>query len=460
MFNEQFDLIVNPFGITSSLDFLFKSTAFEESMAHLIYGLDNGEAIVMITGPIGSGKTMSLQSFLTNLGDKYEFALVTNTQVTHVELLKLILDDLDIELDPRWDKSDLLIAFKDYLINARKNGHKVIVVIDEAQNLNSEVLEEVRLLTNLGQGSEQLVQLILVGQPELKEIVKSPELAQLKQRIRVHYEVETLTYDEMVGYVNHRMEVAGCTREVFKSSALKKLFEISGGVPRLVNTHAGNAILSAYVANRSMVTTQDVEEGVDENRVDGPAPEKRAIAAPKKKKTGSRALWLLLGFLVLSAPLIWYFFYYLESPALPENIRQTDTVSLTDVTPEVPDSVDSTKVSEPVIVLSETNDTEDSLIIAIPVPKIEEVTYFIHVASFQDLARSEGQLERFKHDSLSGFIKETEVDGVKWFRLLLGPMLSKDEAESVGNRLRDEGVVGYYGVQKISSVDDDGNKGL
>lgn len=234
-------------------------------MAHLVYGLNNNEAIILITGPIGSGKTMCLQSFLSGLGSEYHFALVTNTQVTHVELLKLILDDLGIQLDPHWDKSDLLIAFKDYLIESRKLGKKIVVVIDEAQNLGAQVLEEVRLLTNLGQGSDQLVQLILVGQPELQDILDRPELAQLRQRIRVHYQVEKLSFEEMVGYVEHRLAVSGCRRRIFEPDAFMRLFQLSGGVPRLVNTHAGNALLSAFVAQREMVTVQDVEEGVTED---------------------------------------------------------------------------------------------------------------------------------------------------------------------------------------------------
>jgi type II secretory pathway predicted ATPase ExeA len=281
MYLEHFGLYVKPFGISPQLDFLYKSSAFEESMAHLVYGLDNSEAIVLITGPIGSGKTMALQSFLTELGPNYQSALVTNTQVTTIELLKLILEDLGAPLGPGWDKSDLLISFKNLLAQSWRDGKKVIVVIDEAQNLSAEVLEEVRLLTNLGQGMEQPVQLVLVGQPELKEIVNSPELAQLRQRIRVHCEVTTLDFQEMVEYVNHRMKVAGCDREVFEPSALERLFEVSGGVPRLVNTFAGDALLSAFVSMKTTVSRRDIDEGIRSEGAedDGPRPELDPILA-------------------------------------------------------------------------------------------------------------------------------------------------------------------------------------
>src|SRR5512145_2572914 len=144
MYLEHFGLTVSPFGISPRLDFLYKSGAFEESMAHLVYGLDSSEAIVMITGAIGTGKTMAVQSFLSYLGDRYMSALVTNTCVDGRELLKLILDDLGAPFDAGADKSDLLIAFKKFLIEAGREGKRIVIVIDEAQNLARGVLEEIR----------------------------------------------------------------------------------------------------------------------------------------------------------------------------------------------------------------------------------------------------------------------------------------------------------------------------
>ena len=264
MYLDHFGLTVNPFGLSPKLEFLYKSSAFEESMAHLIYGVDNSEAIVMITGAIGTGKTMALQSFMANLNQSFQWALVTNTQVTPTELLKLILEDLGIEFPLGCDKSDLLILFKEFLIKTSRNGQRVIIIIDEAQNMTREVLEEIRLLTNLGQGDIQPVQVILVGQPELEAVVNRPDLAQLRQRIRVHYRLEPLSRKEVEEYLNHRMAVAGCKDHVFKSAAIDLIADYSGGVPRLVNSLAGQALLSAFVAGRRHVTAEDVEppEGV------------------------------------------------------------------------------------------------------------------------------------------------------------------------------------------------------
>ena len=284
MYLEHFGLGVNPFSLSPKLDFLYKSGTFEESMAHLIYGLDNHEAIVLITGAIGTGKTMALQSFLTNLGPRFEFALITNTRVTAIELLKLILEDLGVGFPFGADKSDLLILFKDFLQGASREGKMVLIVVDEAQNLAPEVLEEIRLLTNLGQGETQPVQIILVGQPELEETVNRPDLAQIRQRIRVHYNLDPLTRKETEEYLNHRMSVAGCGRKVFSSGAIDRIFQSSRGVPRLVNTMAGEALLSAFVAGHEVVQPKDVEVEQDLRFETGPAPAQvQASAAPTIK---------------------------------------------------------------------------------------------------------------------------------------------------------------------------------
>lgn len=287
---QHFGLSVNPFGISPRLDFLYKSGAFEESMAHLVYGLDNSEAIVMISGAIGTGKTMAVQSFLSYLGSRYLSALITNTCVDGRELLKLILDDLNVPFDAGADKSDLIIAFKRFLISTGHEGKRTVIVIDEAQNLAQEVLEEIRQLTNLGQGEEQPVQIILVGQPELEAIVQRPELAQLKQRIRVHYKLAPLTRQEIEEYVDHRMEVAGGKSGVFGAKALDLIYRQSGGVPRVVNTLCAEALLSAFVAGRQKVEIGDTGEQAAQADANEPAkPVVRADTAlsPSRPMAGA-----------------------------------------------------------------------------------------------------------------------------------------------------------------------------
>ncbi|MBK8167119.1 MAG: AAA family ATPase [bacterium] len=275
MFLREFGLAVHPFGISPRLDFLYKSGAFEESIAHLVYGLENSEAFIMITGAIGTGKTIAIQSFLSHLGNRYLTALVTNTSVDPKELLKLVLEDLGVPLEAGADKSDLLIAFKKFLIESGRDGKRIIVVIDEAQNLSREALEEVRLLTNLGQGDEQPVQIVLAGQPELEEVLRRADLAQLRQRIRVHYKLAPLTRRELEEYVDHRMVVAGGSAGVFSGRSLDRIYEVSRGIPRVVNTLCGDSLLAAYVAGRFKVEAEDVGEtaaGPAPTAADRPAP--------------------------------------------------------------------------------------------------------------------------------------------------------------------------------------------
>jgi type II secretory pathway predicted ATPase ExeA len=282
MYLEHFGLAVTPFGISPRLDFLYRSGAFEESMAHLVYGLDNHEAIVVITGAIGTGKTMAIQSFLSHLGDRYESALITNTSVDAKELLKLILEDLGSPMPVGADKSDLLILFKQVLLANGRQGKRLVIFIDEAQNLAREVLEEIRLLTNLGQGAEQPVQIILVGQPELDEMIQRPDLAQLKQRIRVHYKLAPLSRQELEEYVDHRMVVAGGAAGIFTNRALDEVYRLSNGVPRVVNTLCGEGLLSAFVAGRRKVEASDFADaanGYAEVRV----PAQPAAEAPKSE---------------------------------------------------------------------------------------------------------------------------------------------------------------------------------
>jgi len=284
MYLEHFGLATNPFGLSPKLDFLYRSGAFEESIAHLLYGLDNSEAIVMITGPIGAGKTMAIQSFLSHLGSHFHFALVTNTRLTSLELLKLVLEDLEVSFPERPDKSDLLIRFKDFLIESGREGKRVLIVIDEAQNLDADVLEEIRLLTNLGQGEGQPVQVILLGQPELEAKVNADGLAQLRQRIRVHYHLEPLSRQELGSYIRHRMSVAGCEKEVFENKALDRIFQLSGGIPRLVNSLAGDALLATFVAGKKTVSDAEVTEQ-ERMRPTGPRTLAQPEPAPRPKAT-------------------------------------------------------------------------------------------------------------------------------------------------------------------------------
>ncbi|MFH1841971.1 MAG: AAA family ATPase [bacterium] len=260
MYLDHYGLVTDPFSLTPRLDFLYSSGAYEESFAHLAYALENGEALTLITGPIGIGKTLVVHSFLSYLGPNYVPALVNTTQVGYKELLKLILSELGVGVPPGADRADFLTALKMEAKSRREKGQTLLIVIDEAQDLSIATLEGVRLLTNLDQVAGQAVQVVLVGQPDLERKLMVPELTQLRQRIRVHYRLEPLTPNELGEYIEHRMTVAGCERTIFKQDALDRIFEYSHGIPRLVNTLAGEALLSAYVDGLREVRAKHVEK--------------------------------------------------------------------------------------------------------------------------------------------------------------------------------------------------------
>ncbi len=448
MYLDHFGLAVNPFGLSPKLEFLYQSGAFEESMAHLIYGVENSEAIIMITGAIGTGKTMALQSFMANLNQGFQWALVTNTQVTPVELLKLILDDLGVKFPPGCDKSDLLILFKEFLVNTSHSGQHVIIIIDEAQNMAREVLEEVRLLTNLGQGDIQPVQVILVGQPELEAVVNRSDLAQLRQRIRVHYRLDPLSRKEVEEYLNHRMAVAGCKDHVFKSGAIDRIAEASGGVPRLVNSLAGQALLSAFVAGHKQVHTSDltVPEGSSPIPTVQVAPVEKTPAAPvvnssetitrtrnphavrrsKTKKNQTPLLVALLVILLALAALGLYLRVDLPSiidrvsPAIPENIGVAvcqDTVAA-EVSPE-PASLRASQLQA---------GTVDSVARLNVVPHAQP-KFYVQVASFKTPARAEKCCQELQAAGFATLVKQQLISDILWQRVLIGPYSDRASAK-------------------------------
>lgn len=494
MYLEHFGLAVNPFGLSPKLDFLFKSSSFEESMAHLIYGIDNSEAIVMITGPIGTGKTMSLQSFLTNLGPTFHSALVTNTQVNSLELLKLILEDLEIDLPPRCDKSDLLILFKDFLLEASLHGRRVIIVIDEAQNLPLEVLEEVRLLTNLGQGDLQPVQIILVGQTELESLVNQPKLAQLKQRIRVHYRLDPLSRKEVADYLNHRMKVAGGEEKVFKTSAVDRIFQLSKGVPRVVNSLAGSALLSAFVAGRKNVLPEDIdepEEATLPEPVAGAAPDKQSAASREAaRETGQRRGWVaaVLILIALGAAAV---YFANDIQAYYASLTARDPGTPPAISPGIPPVADAQpSASElpvfPVAVSSLAQPDQNSSVVAgadsatfgqvgdeaphdftaeaLPVETEKPVIsgqaplgeqprprgdFFVHLASFRKGERARAFVDSLAAMHRDAVVKSVDISGKTWYRVYLGPFLSREEARVRVEAIRRESDLKYFKIVEM-----------
>jgi type II secretory pathway predicted ATPase ExeA len=224
------------------------------------------DGFVVITGEIGAGKTTLIESFLKEIQTDVVVAQINQTQVTAVDFLQAVL--VQFGFSPfKMKKAELIATLNNFLIEQHGAGRKVLLIVDEAQNLSLRVLEEIRLLSGVETTKEKVLRIILAGQPELNEKLDAPELIQLAQRIRLRFHLSTLSASEMRAYIEHRLEVAGAgDRQIFAEDTFSEIFRYTGGVPRLVNTLCDTAMMSAFASNRDGVTVGDVASAVDELR--------------------------------------------------------------------------------------------------------------------------------------------------------------------------------------------------
>ncbi len=266
MYTSFFGLNEKPFSITPDPRYLFMSERHGEALAHLVYGVTESGGFIQLTGEVGTGKTTLVRTLLANrLPDNADVAVVLNPQQTALEFLQSICEELHLELPEHRDSSKALIdMLNEHLLQAHADGRRTIVVVDEAQNLRPDVLEQVRLLTNLETSKQKLLQIILIGQPELRELLARNDLRQLAQRITGRYHLEPLSREETASYIEHRLKVAGALGEIFDPGAKKEAFRLSQGVPRLVNVICDRALLGAYSLESRKVTPRLVRRAAAE----------------------------------------------------------------------------------------------------------------------------------------------------------------------------------------------------
>jgi len=266
MYTSFFGLNEKPFAITPDPRYLYLSERHAEALAHLAYGISEAGGFIQLTGEVGTGKTTVLRSLLQQLPAHCDVALILNPRVTPAEFLLCICDELHVQVPPAAANSvktlvDLLTHF---LLDAHARGRRLVLMVDEAQNLAADVLEQVRLLTNLETATQKLLQIILIGQPELRAVLSQPELRQLAQRVTGRYHLESLRREETLAYIRHRLRVAGATRELFTPAALRELHRLSDGVPRIINVIADRALLGAYTREEHRVTGALVRRAASE----------------------------------------------------------------------------------------------------------------------------------------------------------------------------------------------------
>jgi general secretion pathway protein A len=264
VYTEFFGLTEKPFSITPDPRYLYMSARHADALAHLIYGISESGGFIQLTGEVGTGKTTLIRSLLEQLPEKAEIALILNPQLSSREFLQVICEELGTT-PPRDDSVKARIdSLNSHLLERHAAGKRVVLIVDEAQTLSPELLEQVRLLTNLETAKQKLLQIILIGQPELRDLLSRPEMRQIAQRVTGRYHLEPLSKEDTAAYVRHRMRVAGAQSDVFKASGVRRLFSRSRGIPRLINVVADRALLAAYTQDRHNVDGKLIERAAAE----------------------------------------------------------------------------------------------------------------------------------------------------------------------------------------------------
>ncbi len=265
MYLDFFQLNEFPFNVTPDPRFLFFSERHREAFDSLLYGIEHRKGFIVLTGEVGCGKTTTCRSVLNKLPRTTHSAFILNPSITATQLVRSILLDLNIEPKGQ-DKLVHINQLNRFLLQCLEKHENVAVIIDESQNLDSQLMEQVRMLSNLETDQHKLMQIILSGQPELKERLQQPELRQLRQRIMVHCDLAPLSIVDAAHYIQHRLTIAGAPDPIsfFESSAVEKIHKRAGGIPRQINTVCDRALLSAYIRKNRQVTSQDVENALVE----------------------------------------------------------------------------------------------------------------------------------------------------------------------------------------------------
>lgn len=264
MYLNAFHFHQPPFSIAPNPAMLFPSQRHQEAIGYLSYGLQGQGGFVMLTGEVGTGKTMVSRSVLADLADDVKVAYILNPTLSSIELLESVCEAFAIENVESGSHKSLSNGLQQFLMTQYQQGNRCVLVIDEAQHLSSDALEQLRLFTNLETNERKLLQIILIGQPELQEKLNQRELRQLAQRITARYHLLPFTATETHAYIQHRLVLAGGRSDLFDSKAIKLIYQASSGTPRLINLMADRALMGAYALNSSTVTANIAKQAISE----------------------------------------------------------------------------------------------------------------------------------------------------------------------------------------------------
>ncbi len=265
MYNQHFGLHDNPFSIAPDPRFLFLGARHEEALAHLLYGIVESRGFVQLTGEVGTGKTTVTRALLRRLPANIDVALILNPRLNAAEFVASILEDLGVPYDSQYATLKRLVdTLNRYLLATHARGRNVVVIVDEAQTLERDVLEQIRLLTNLETDERKLLQIVLVGQPELGELLSRHDLRQLAQRITARYHLEPISLQDTQSYIYHRLWVSGATHPIFSKEAIRRIHKHTNGIPRLINLLCDRALLGAFSQGLTNVEANIIDKAANE----------------------------------------------------------------------------------------------------------------------------------------------------------------------------------------------------
>lgn len=287
MYTEFYGFKEKPFNLVPNPSYLFLSERHANALTFLEYGLAEKIGFVMLTGEIGIGKTTLIRYLLNQVESDMDVAVIFNTNVLSEDLIKLVLSEFEIAYDDGITKAKALEALYAFLIEKYSKGRKVLLIIDEAQNLSRDVLEEIRMLSNLQTDEEMLLQIMIVGQPELKEKLNDPKLAQFAQRIAVSYHISAMNLEETGEYIAHRIEKAGGRTLLFSQDAIEKIFEASGGIPRTINLLCDASLVYGYADSKQTITAEVVGQVIEDKGGIGIITKKTVSPLPGPPNTGN-----------------------------------------------------------------------------------------------------------------------------------------------------------------------------
>lgn len=501
MIQKFYGLRADAFSLSPDLGFLFVSEAHEEAVAHLLYGLEQNEDVILIAGDIGTGKTLALQRLLGQLSNVYIPVTINVTTMGFDEFLRFILIKLGKRPDAAAGLAEMLDAFEEILKGKRAQGQKVLLVVDEAQDMPAGALEGARLLLNLARPGKQVLQLVLAGQLGLRAALARPEMRQLRQRIRVECVVGRLSREEVEAYLRHRLAVAGRRAPLFSADAIDRIYDYSQGVPRVVNHLASKAMVAGYVDEAKLIRARHVEDldeadvaaagtvapppddaeraigALIEPAVARPEPgrQTRSLVTRQRRRRVAIALVCVVAASILAIATYPVWSTYLQGQQWLEPKGERTAVenagSTDDGLRAVPDEESGVAVAgeNPVneginVPAADASADSSSDTTSVPsssgaddpagatVDSVGQTAYSIHVASFADIARAGRLLDELEFGGNPAYVETKIIDnGSEWHRVYVGPFADRHAARVAAEELMRTRAVKYFQIYEVET---------